>query len=242
VKHLDADAIAYAHSLIVESALDVEPEMVAASLGHLDWVLEQNRTLNLTAIVDPLEAVRLHVIDSLMALPEVSAAPEGSMIDIGSGAGFPGIELALATHRETLLVESVRKKAVAVERYLLQENLESWISVSGLRAEELALTSGASAAVVTARALSSLPSLVELAAPLLRYGGRLVALKGRPEADEITRGKAAATVCGLTMESMRELSLPGGGENRTIVVFVRTGTPSVKLPRRVGLAQRHPLA
>ena len=220
----------------------VAPDSLATMLKHLDFVIETNQSINLTAITDPEEALRLHLIDSLTAMPEVIAAPPGPLVDLGTGGGFPGLELGLATGRVTVLVDSVRKKTEAIQRFLLQESLDSWISVSALRAEELARQRPGQFAVVTARALSSLPALVELAAPLLIKGGRLVAMKGRLDESELDRANRVADMVGMQLELRRPLLLPQGQEMREVVSFERTGKSRVRLPRREGLAQRRPLA
>lgn len=242
MKHLPDSAQQTARGMLETLGLEIEPEALDTMLRHVEFVLETNRTINLTAITAPEDALRLHLIDSLTALPEVIAAPAGTLADIGTGAGFPGVELALATGRTTLLVDSVRKKVDAIQRFLVQELLDSWISVSAFRAEELARQNREQFAVVTARALSSLPSLVELAAPLLFTGGRLVAMKGNLEASELARAEKAAVQVGMRFESRRSLVLPGGGETRELVVFTRTGRARIKIPRREGQAQRNPLA
>jgi 16S rRNA (guanine527-N7)-methyltransferase len=206
---------------------------------HVALVYETNREMNLTAIPEA-EAVSLHVLDSAAALPYLDRAPEGPYADLGSGAGFPGITLAILSGREVHLVESVRKKAAFLERAVTELCLKA--TVHPFRAEELAQQTPGTFAAVTARALSSLPSLVELAAPLLADGGHLICLKGRPAPDEIQRGDAAAGQCGMLRVSMDEISVPGVDGSRVIVVYRRSGRPRIKLPRRNGMAQRQPLA
>jgi 16S rRNA (guanine527-N7)-methyltransferase len=136
-------------------------------------------------------------------------------------------------------VESVRKKAAFLEHVVADLRLEA--TVHPVRAEELALQRPGDFAAVVARALSSLPSLVELAAPLLARGGRLIAMKGRLDAGELLRGDKVAATCGLERCALDEFSLPGTDAARTIVVYTSVEPPSVRLPRRNGLAQRQPL-
>jgi 16S rRNA (guanine527-N7)-methyltransferase len=95
---------------------------------------------------------------------------------------------------------------------------------------------------VTARALSSLPSLVELASPLLREGGILVCLKGRPDEEEIARGDAACVKCGMRRTDIITVEVPGLEAARAILVYERRGVSRTPLPRRNGMAQRQPLA
>jgi 16S rRNA (guanine527-N7)-methyltransferase len=214
-------------------------DAVQAVARHLELVAEANASFNLTAIPDE-QAVALHLLDSVAALPYLNAAPEGDFADLGSGAGFPGLPLAILSGRHVTLVESVKKKAAFLERVISDLCLEA--VVQGIRAEELALTSSLRFSAITARALSGLPSLVELASPLLRPEGLLICLKGAPDAGELARGDAAAAKCGMERVETAAVSVPGVDARRTIVVYRRRGAADVSLPRRNGLAQRQPLA
>lgn len=219
--------------------IDADVHQVELLARHLDMVFEANETLNLTSI-DPQDAVALHVLDSATAVPFVAAAPEGKMADLGTGPGFPGIPLTILTGREVALVESVKKKAAYLSR--VAETLRLKATVHPIRAEELAIEQRGAFSVVSARALSSLPSLVELASPLLRDHGRLICLKGRADDDELSRGDRAAALCGMKRLETQAVAIPGVEAARVIVVYERTGRSARKLPRRIGLAQREPLA
>ncbi|MDZ4168409.1 MAG: 16S rRNA (guanine(527)-N(7))-methyltransferase RsmG [Coriobacteriia bacterium] len=227
---------------LLSAGIPVEPTAVALIVRHAEWLLETNKSLNLTSLSDPEDILRLHALDSLLVLPEVRSAGSGLIVDIGSGGGFPGLPLGAALGRTTLLVDSVKKKADALRRFTLQENLESWVSVSGERSEALARLQGAVADCVVARAVAELPALVELAAPLLRPQGVLVALKGQPDAEELRRGEVAARRCGLVVSADRAYELPDGGERRRVITYLKTGEPEVELPRREGMATKRPLA
>lgn len=241
VKHLGPQDVAYARELLQSAGIDVGPTQLEMLLRHLDWVLETNRTVRLTAVSDPRRAISLHLVDSLLALTAVEDAPAGRLVDIGTGAGYPGLPLAIIGGREAVLLESVQKKAVALQRFLVHENLEPRISVVAERSETYATKMPASAAVVAARAVSALPALVELAAPLLFHGGRLIALKGRPDEAEVAWSVRAAALCGLALRSAERHELPPEGQVRTILVYERCSDPSIDLPRRPGVAQKRPL-
>jgi 16S rRNA (guanine527-N7)-methyltransferase len=193
--------------------------------------------MNLTRISRPEDLVRLHVVDSLV--PWRYAQPVAPLVDIGSGAGYPGIPTAIVHGGPVLLCESVGKKASFLKECVAQLGIE--VDVYQGRAEELALERGAAFHTVTARAVSALPSLVELAAPLLQPGGRLIALKGSPAPSEIAAGAAAARMCGLTPVGRWEYTLPDGDDRRCVIAYERTGEAEIRLPRRTGLAQRQPL-
>jgi len=223
-------------------SVEVRPEQAGALLDHLTFVLDKNKSVNLTAIREEAEGVRLHIVDSLVALPEVDAALPGPMVDIGTGAGYPGIPLAIVSGRKTLLLDSVGKKVAVVDEFVRSAGLDVQIAAKKARAEELERSEHGRYAVVVARAVSELPALVELAAPLLMPDGVFLALKSQPEPAELERGDAVARIVGLKRVSTRTLSLPGGGELRTILAYRRVGRPRVSLPRRTGLAQSKPLA
>lgn len=214
----------------------VSSEQAEALVKHAGLVLEANTRMNLTRITTTEEVISLHVVDSVAFLPLV-APLVGRVVDIGAGAGYPGIPLAIVG-ADVTLCESVKKKAAFLESAVDEIGLSC--VVEPVRAEELATARPASADVVVARAVSSIAALVELAAPLLRSGGRLIALKGVPNDDERARGIAASAMCGLSEQSFIRYGLPSG-ECRTVVVFEKTGRPRISLPRRPGTAQRQPL-
>ena len=209
---------------------------------HLEMVLAARSQLNLISENTAQDPLRLHVADSLAATREL----QGSLriADIGSGAGYPGIPLAAASGSHIALIESRGKRARFLEAVLDQLRP---LGLAGVVVNERAESSAAISSVgtvdvVVARALASLPTIVELAAPLLSQGGKLVAFKGNIEPSELERGDRAGALVGLTERSVRELRLSDGGEHRQIIVYRRTGEASVELPRRVGCATKSPLA
>ena len=218
-----------------------EDQTMSLMQRYLDSILEANKVTNLTRITDGEQARLLHVEDSLVGLPEVNEAPTGLYGDLGSGGGFPGVPLALATGRKTLLVDSVKKKMAIVQSALDDLTLSEQISTSSERIEDLPLEYKEKFAVLTARALSKLVSLIELASPLLKKGGRLVCYKAQLSSEELEEALAVQDLVGMKMISQREICLSDGETTRTIVVFEKIGKPRIKLPRRIGLAQKQPL-
>lgn len=218
-----------------------EDQTMSLMQRYLDSILEANKVTNLTRITDGEQARLLHIEDSLVGLPEVNEAPTGLYGDLGSGGGFPGVPLALATGRKTLLVDSVKKKMAIVQSALDDLSLSEQISTSSERIEDLPLEYKEKFAVLTARALSKLVSLIELASPLLKKGGRLVCYKAQLSSEELEEALAVQDLVGMKMISQREICLSGGETTRTIVVFEKIGKSRIKLPRRIGLAQKQPL-
>lgn len=218
-----------------------EDQTMSLMQRYLDSILESNKVTNLTRITDGEQARLLHIEDSLVGLPEVNEAPTGLYGDLGSGGGFPGVPLALATGRKTLLVDSVKKKMAIVQSALDDLSLSEQISTSSERIEDLPLEYKEKFAVLTARALSKLVSLIELASPLLKKGGRLVCYKAQLSSEELEEALAVQDLVGMKMISQREICLSDGETTRTIVVFEKIGKSRIKLPRRIGLAQKQPL-
>lgn len=208
---------------------------------YLDLILEANETTNLTRIDSKESARLLHVEDSLVALPEINEAPDGLYGDLGTGGGFPGVPVAIMTGRKAVLVDSVRKKVAIVEKAVEKLGLNGQISTFGGRIEDLARERRGQFSVLTARALSQLPSLLELSSPLLKEGGLLVCYKGTASEEEQVNAERVAKKVGMKFVSRRSLTLSDGETHREIYVYRREGKSQVKLPRRIGLAQHNPL-
>lgn len=207
---------------------------------HLELVLKENETTNITRISSFEEGMVLHIEDSLVALPEIEEAPDGLYGDLGSGGGYPGIPLAIATERKTVLVDSIKKKAAILDRMIEELGLSSQVSTYGGRIEDLARERKEAFAVLTARALAKLSILMELGSPLLKTGGRLVCYKAKVDEEELAHALELQKKFGMKIVSDRSLVLSDGETTRRILCFEKTGSPQVKLPRKTGMAQKHP--
>ena len=214
----------------------------AAAYGAL--LVDANRQLNLTRVTEPAELARLHLLDSLAALPLLDAAGGRSAIDLGSGGGVPGIPLALARPgMHWILVDSVRKKARVLAAMVDQLDLGN-VTVMAERAELL----GRDAAhrerhdLVAARACAPLPVLAELTIPLLAVGGTLLAWKGPLSAgdDEFERGTVALRELGAAPPRL-EPAGPASLGGHTFVLARKEQTTPERYPRRPGEPSRKPL-
>lgn len=195
-------------------------EAPAGAAGVLDAYLallaEWNRAYNLTAVRDPAEMVQRHILDSAAALPCLGGT---RMLDAGSGAGLPGLVLAiLAPETRWVLAESTGKKARFLAHAVRTLGLGERVSVHAGRVEDYPDTAGFD--TVTARALAELPQLAEWLAPLLAPGGRIVALKGRLE----TARKECAALGSGWRSRINPVNLPGQAAERCIVVLEREST------------------
>lgn len=208
---------------------------------YLKKLLIVNETINLTRVTDLQQAKLLHIEDSLSVLEEMSAAPEGLYGDLGSGGGFPGVILALATGRETILIDSVKKKMDAVSRIIEEMDIEN-IRTMKERIEDITIQYPNTFSVLTARALSSLPSLMELSSPLLIHNGILIAMKSHVSEDELSQAKTIQKKTGMRLIKSRDFYLSDNETYRSIYVFEKYKKPDIKLPRKIGMAQKHPLS
>ena len=201
-----------------------------------------------TTVSDPQAALEVHVADSLSGLevPELSSARR--IADIGAGAGFPGLVLAMALPRAQVdLIESVGRKTAVMDRLIQAAELSNARSVTA-RAEDFARTPAALGGgreaydAVTARAVGPLALLVEYAAPLLRVGGVLVAWKGARDGDEEAAGASAARKLGMAVKEVAPVQPYEASENRHLHVYRKIAPTPPEFPRRAGMARKRPLA
>lgn len=220
--------------------VDLTPRQARQLQRYLELVGRWRRAAALTAVASPLVAARVHIADSLLCLR--AGIPSGArVIDVGSGAGLPGIPLAVARPdlRVTLL-EANRRKAAFLERAVAELGLSTAVVVR--RAEDAGGEAGLREAfdVVTARAVAPLTVLVELTLPLAAVGGRVVLLKGPRIGAELEAAAAAIRVLG----GGPSLVVPGelgGGEQRSLVVIRKRSSTPDGFPRRPGVPRRRPI-
>ena len=191
-------------------------------IHHLHLVIEKNKVMNLTRITEPEDAITLHVVDSLLPLACHTSllGSESRYVDIGTGAGFPGIPLGIMTDAQGTLIDSVGKKVSAAEDLARENELFD---------------------AVFARAVAQSNVLVEYAAPLLSNGGHCVLEKANISTDELDAAKRAARICGLSLVSRETFELSRSHGHREIIVFEKRSKPQIKLPRRTGEAKQSPL-
>jgi 16S rRNA (guanine527-N7)-methyltransferase len=187
-----------------------------------------------TTVHERDEARKVHIADSLVAVDALSDA--GTICDLGSGAGIPGLVLAAALpSARVTLVESVGRKCEFIRATAAAMTVE--VEVLHARAEEVRGTWDA----VTARALAAMPVLCEYAAPLLRLGGRLVCWKGAVSESEEADGRAAAEVLGLGEPVVMPVKPFAESVSRTLWVFEKVAPTPPGFPRRPGMAAKRPL-
>lgn len=214
------------------------PQFLQLRQALLDW----NTRVNLTAITDPTEVLLKHFLDSLSLL-EVYKAEQARVLDIGAGAGFPGLPLKLARPQwEIVLLEATGKK-VNFQRHIIELlGLQQLEALHG-RAEELAHKPHyrASFDLVTARAVAALPVLLEYAAPFCRVGGQILLPKKGELADELAQGQRAAHALGVAFVAEVPVTLPGLDDGRRIVVWEQKKLCPEQYPRSSAAMAKKPL-
>lgn len=230
------------HAGLERLGLEVPAPVRESIDAHVRLLLAWTEAINLTAVRDPVDAARLHVLDSLTAVRLLRDRRVSRFVDLGSGGGFPGLPLALALPAErALLVDSIGKKARFLEIATVALGAAPRVSVAAARAESLARAAEHREqwAAVAARAVGSLGELVELAFPLLAVGGLLVAWKrgGRgPELD--AAGRALAALGGGRIEVL-DAGLPELIGHRLVVVD-KAGPTDPRFPREPADRRRRP--
>lgn len=214
---------------------------MAAFEDHLRLLLAWTEAVNLTAVKDPADAITLHILDSLAAVPLVRAAGADRLIDLGSGGGYPGLPLAIAVPCAALLVDSVGKKTRFLDTVVRALALEDRVAVATARAEVLAADPAHREQwpLATARAVASLGGLVELAFPLLVPGGRLIAWKRGDIETELVAGRRAVAAMGGGSLSVQPIEAPGLDGHLLVVARKRGATPRA-YPREPALRRRRP--
>ena len=224
---------------------ELRPKELDAFRAYLEELEAARPRLRLTALTDPEAVQRRHFLEPLALLAALERlGPLGAdVIDIGSGAGFPGVPIKIVRPELRLtLLEANGKRAAFLERLVQRLGLEN-VTVVNQRAEEAAHDGAHREAydLALARAVAPLPVLVELALPFLRIGGALAAPKGSGARREIAEAASALAACGGAVEYAGALEVP---ETQTppILVVVRKESPTpTRFPRRPGIPAKHPL-
>jgi 16S rRNA (guanine527-N7)-methyltransferase len=215
------------------------PELQRAQLRRMLELLDTDGHAP-TSVREAGEAARVHIADSLAAL-ELDLVHEAErIVDIGSGAGFPGLALAVALpDAAVVVIDSQRRKCDFLERVCVAAGIAN-ADVVCVRAEEW--SAGASRHdVALARAIAEQPVVLEYAAPLLRLGGSLVDWRGRRAPAEERAAERAADVLGLEHRETRRVVPFDGATDRHLHVYLKVSPTPPRFPRRAGVARRRPL-
>jgi 16S rRNA (guanine527-N7)-methyltransferase len=216
-----------------------DPAQRDALTRVLELLAEERASVS--SVTEPERAWKVHVEDSLTALEIGELARARRIADIGSGAGFPGLALAVALPEAHVdLIESVGRKCAFIRRAMEAAGISN-ATVVNARSEEVAAGEGRETYdVATARAVGRLSTLAELASPLLRDGGVLVAWKGKRDADEERQLGRAGEQLAMRAERILDVGDRAGSRHRHLHVLRKLGPTPADLPRRPGMAKKRP--
>lgn len=219
---------------------EAEAERFAA---YLEALLEWNRRINLTRITDPAEVAVKHFLDSLTCLRAAPFGRGARVADVGSGAGLPGVALAIARgDLRVTLVEATAKRCEFLNHVVERLGLER-VEVACLRAEEAGRQDDyrESYDVVVSRAVARIAVLAEYALPLTRVGGVFLAQKGPRAETEVEEAAGAIETLGGRVQASERFQLPEGGGSRVVVVIGKESPTPARYPRRPGVPAKRPL-
>ncbi len=221
---------------------EIGAEEMEKFVRFFELVITENKKFNLTAITDPQEAAILHFADSLSAGKVEAFLAAKTVLDIGSGAGFPGIPLAIVfPEKKFFLIESLGKKAQFLTTVARELDLRN-VKILPMRAEDVGRDEKyrGKADLVTARAVAELRVLAEYALPLLRMGGTFLAMKGAQYTEELSAAVEALEILGGSVAEVHPYNL--GAERQYVLIEIRKDRETgEKYPRRAGIPVKRPL-
>lgn len=231
-----------------EYSVNLEDHQIESFLKYKEVLKEWNEKINLTAIEDDSDVIIKHYIDSISAAPFVKSYFDSakknkiSLIDIGTGAGFPGIPLKIVFENlNVTLLDSLDKRVKFLNEIINLLSLKNIDAAHG-RAEDFGVKAEYREKfdIAVARAVSNLPVLIEYCLPFVKVGGIFIAMKGS-NIEEVQNSKKALQVLGGEIQEIKEITLPFSDIKRNIIVIKKLRQTSTKYPRKAGKPSREPL-
>ena len=216
-------------------------EQLEKFYSYMSLLLEWNEKMNLTAITEPNEIILKHFIDSLTILNEINN--KSKVVDVGTGAGFPGIPLSIANESlKITLVDSLNKRLIFLQEVIDKLELKN-IEIVHSRAEDFGQNKKyrESFDIATSRAVANLSTLSEYLIPLVKISGKCICMKASDVEEEINQAKNAINVLGGTIEKIEEFKLPESDNGRTIIIINKQKQTPNKYPRKAGTPSREPI-
>ncbi len=223
--------------------IELTPEQHRAFRTLAAELIEWNQRVNLTAITEPDQIAVRHFLDSISVVRAVAFKPGCKVIDVGAGAGFPGLPLRIVRPQIALTcLEATGKKAEFIQHVARRLNMTDVVVIHG-RAEEIGHEPQHREQydVALARAVARLPTLVEYLLPLLRIGGKMVAFKGESAASEASQSQDALRLLGGELRRLIPVELPEVAETHYLVLIEKVAASPAHFPRRPGVPNRKPL-
>ena len=222
------------------AALSLPTDAAAPLMAFSAQLLETNKVMNLTAITEPEDVARLHLLDCA-ALLNITDFRGKRVVDVGTGAGFPGMPLRiLEPDFDLTLLDSLGKRIAFLQRVCDEMGLQRVTCVHA-RAEEFAAKHREQYDIATSRAVAALNVLCELTLPLVKVGGRFLAMKAVDSDDEIRAAKSAVAQLGGKVEDIRDYTIPGTDITHRVVVIGKVKPTPAAFPRAFAKIKKAPL-
>lgn len=228
-----------------EFSLNLCPGQIDQFYAYYELLIEWNKVMNLTSIVEMEDVVVKHFIDSLSLVKVISKEAMDAMkvLDLGTGAGFPGIPLKIAfPDMRITLLDSLNKRIKFLNKVIGKLELSGIDAVHG-RAEDYGRDSSYRETydLCVSRAVAKLSTLLEYCTPFVKTGGYFISYKSEKAEEEIRQAKGALKLLGCHVETVKEFQLPGSDIGRTLIKIRKTEGTSKKYPRKAGLPSKEPL-
>ena len=204
---------------------------------YMELLLEWNDKINLTAITNPEEIILKHFIDSLTIRKYIKENDE--IVDVGTGAGFPGIPLNIVTNNKITLLDSLNKRIIFLQDAIEKLELKNIEAIHG-RAEDFAKNKREKYDVVTSRAVAQLNILLEYLLPLVKENGICICMKGS-NIGEVEKSERALEILGGKIEKIERILLPDSDIERNIIIIRKIRETPSKYPRKPGMPSKEPL-
>lgn len=220
--------------------IELTKEQTEKYYNYMNLLLEWNEKINLTAIIDPKEIILKHFVDSLTIAKYIK--DDEKLIDVGTGAGFPGIPLSIVKENtDIVLLDSLNKRINFLEEVKENLKLENITTIHG-RAEEFGKNKKERETydIATSRAVAPLNILLEYLLPLVKVGGKAICMKGS-NIEEIENAKNALEILGGKIEKIEEITLPNSDIKRNIIIVKKVKNTPSKYPRKPGTPSKEPI-
>ena len=219
--------------------INLDNKQIEQFYQYMNLLLEWNEKMNLTAITEPNEVILKHFVDSLTISNLIEKGQK--VIDVGTGAGFPGIPLSIKNNQNITLLDSLNKRIIFLEEVINNLELKNIKAVHS-RVEEFAKNKKEREMydIATSRAVAPLNVLLEYLLPLVKVGGKCICMKGS-NTEEIENAKNALKILGGEIEKIDKIILPESDIERNIITVIKVKQTPLKYPRKPGTPSKEPI-